>query len=59
MKKIISVILIILLAFNFIFFNTAYAEGDESKTKMQNTYTGKYILWRKRTDRRSYNICYK
>lgn len=40
MKKIISVILIILLALNFIFFNTAYAEADGARTKMQNTYTG-------------------
>lgn len=41
MKKIVSIMLLILLTFNFIFCNNAYAdEPDGQKTKMQETYTG-------------------
>lgn len=41
MKKVVSIILLILLTFNFIFCNNAYAgEPDGPKTKMEQTYTG-------------------
>lgn len=40
MKKVVSIILLILLTFNFIFCNNAYAgEPDSQKTKTEKTYT--------------------